>query len=372
MTLFTRWDFHRAKIDRVSWLTPFSRNPQLQRAIILGESNPIPQAQIYPFVVCEEYIRQKFKVQLRELPLRKFIAKENPYASDEVHYVLFQTWFDLGPEELIKLVNRINETWPLAKLAYLDLFAPTDLRFASTLQRHVKLYLKKQILADVSQYGKSTIGHTNLTDFFCRRYGIQAETTNFSVETDFLEKILLGPSFAQSAEILALEPGRHQTTYKPIDVHARIKTGGTNWYSKMRNEALQSARRLSANFNVACEGRVSKKQYFQELRAAKVCFSPFGYGEICWRDFEAMACGALLLKPDLTHLETDRNIFIPYETYVPLSWDLSDLAEKADYYIRSPGETARITQNATRLLKALQSKAAFEDSMDRFWIRMGT
>ena len=30
--------------------------------------------------------------------------------------------------------------------------------------------------------------------------------------------------------------------------------------------------------------------------------SPFGFGEICYRDFEAMLNGACLIKPDVSHL----------------------------------------------------------------------
>jgi len=33
----------------------------------------------------------------------------------------------------------------------------------------------------------------------------------------------------------------------------------------------------------------------QALRSgSKICISPFGYGEICWRDFEAIIFGCLL------------------------------------------------------------------------------
>ena len=41
------------------------------------------------------------------------------------------------------------------------------------------------------------------------------------------------------------------------------------------------------------------------MRHSRICISPFGYGEICWRDFEAILCGCLVVKPDMSHVETN-------------------------------------------------------------------
>ena len=83
------------------------------------------------------------------------------------------------------------------------------------------------------------------------------------------------------------------------------------------------------------ETGLPRKEYLAELGRSKMCFSPFGYGEVCWRDFEAMMTGSLLLKPDVRHLVTDPDVFIPGETYIPIAWDFSDLAEKVEYYLRN-------------------------------------
>ena len=44
----------------------------------------------------------------------------------------------------------------------------------------------------------------------------------------------------------------------------------------------------------------------------------------------AVLTGAVLLKPDMSHVETDPDIFVPWETYAPLAWDLSDFADVLD------------------------------------------
>ena len=56
-------------------------------------------------------------------------------------------------------------------------------------------------------------------------------------------------------------------------------------------------------------------------------FSPFGWGEICYRDFEAYFSGSLLIKPSMDHIETWPNLYIKNQTYIPCRWDLKDLVD---------------------------------------------
>ena len=99
---------------------------------------------------------------------------------------------------------------------------------------------------------------------------------------------------------------------------------------------------------------VGRRQYFRELRQSALCFSPFGYGEVCWRDFEAIVHGAALVKPDMQHIETHPNAFVPFETYIPVRWDLADLPEKVAHYRARPDERRRIAETAFEVLSALQ------------------
>jgi hypothetical protein len=90
--------------------------------------------------------------------------------------------------------------------------------------------------------------------------------------------------------------------------------------------------------------------------------SPFGWGEVCFRDFEAIISGSLLLKPDMSHLKTWPDVYIPYETYVPLDWDGNDIKEKAETYLADGKERARIARNAWE-----QYQAALTKLEDRFF-----
>lgn len=71
-----------------------------------------------------------------------------------------------------------------------------------------------------------------------------------------------------------------------------------------------------------------RKQYLCELAKSKAAVSPFGFGEPCYRDFEAILQGATLVKPAMDHLTTFPNLYDAWETYIPVQWDFSDLQER--------------------------------------------
>jgi hypothetical protein len=110
--------------------------------------------------------------------------------------------------------------------------------------------------------------------------------------------------------------------------------------------------RLSEQYRVINSvTRVSIEDYYQEMRRSRICISPFGYGEICHRDFEAIICGCLLIKPDMSHVEANPDIFRPYQTYVPVQWDFADLVDKCSYYLNNDDECRRIADQAFGVLE---------------------
>jgi|TARA_R100000030_G_scaffold100338_2_gene93139 hypothetical protein len=72
-------------------------------------------------------------------------------------------------------------------------------------------------------------------------------------------------------------------------------------------------------------GRLPKEEYLKELWQSKIALSPFGQGEICYRDFELMQFGTLMVKPDMSGINTFPNPYIENETYVAVKPDWSDI-----------------------------------------------
>jgi hypothetical protein len=339
------WAIHRA-MTRLNLYLPFAPNNK-RRVLAVSFKDEISYAQLFPYFENAN----EFCLQLRELPLNSFSAGSKAYRG-RADSIYLQTGFDLTDTQMGALMDAIEGAWPGTPITYFDWFAPTDLRYAKVLAPRIKTYVKKQILVDFNQYGRPTIGDTNLTNYYAQRFRLSMPTVQFEIPVYFKRKLILGSGFEYSPRVLQLL--KHPlSNHRPIDVHARITTKGTDWYTAMRTEAKRTVEELPSSIAVVTNGFVSRRAYFNELRQSKICFSPFGYGEVCWRDFEAMSTGAVLVKPDMSHLRLAHEIFVPEETYVPIKWDLSDFRETIERLLATPSELRRISRNAYNLLNSI-------------------
>lgn len=136
------------------------------------------------------------------------------------------------------------------------------------------------------------------------------------------------------------------------DVNARLGRPGYPSIAHHRHHlvGVLEAAAGRAGWEVARD-MVPPRRYFSDLRRSRVTFSPFGWGELCFRDFEAIRAGSLLIKPDMSHLETWPQVFLPHETYAPVRWDGTDLADTIQYYLDHPSERRRVVRQAQEHLR---------------------
>jgi hypothetical protein len=92
-------------------------------------------------------------------------------------------------------------------------------------------------------------------------------------------------------------------------------------------------------------------EFINTMQRSKCTLSPYGMGELCFRDFEIIQYGSVMIKPDMSNVITHPNIYIPYETYVPCKLDWSDLLEKIEWVKSNPKQCKEITENAKRIMK---------------------
>lgn len=334
------------------------------RLLLVSIHNPIAQSQIAPF---HEHA-SRMDLECLEIGLQAHLERP-ALAPTGADVVAFQTWFDHPRDDYQRIVRTLRGRNPHARLAFLDSFAPTDLRLAELLDPHLDCYVKKHLLRDRAGYGQPTDGDTNLSHWFGRRYGLAQPRRCFAVARTLLErKLLLGPSFCTAPYLwpgFARGDGADPACERPIDLHARLGGAGhEGWYGRMRAEAVQRVQALQGEVVMPPPTALVRKWcYLRELEHSKLCLSPFGYGEVCWRDYEAVHAGCLLLKPDMAHLQTEPDIFVPYDSYVPLRWDLSDLAEKVRHYLAHPEERCRIARNARARLRAWATSDGFARQM---------
>jgi hypothetical protein len=335
---------------------PFSDTAP-SRLLLVTQPERLPQSQVFAFHHYAADLKRLYGTEVREADLATVLSGK-PIVAMGANVVAFQTPFDVADDDLQRLFTRLRADHPGARIGCLDWFAPTDLRNAARMDPAVDFYVKKHVMRDRGYYGRPTLGDTNLTDHYVRRFNLPDSERRFDIPPGFLEKIVVGPSFATAPMILPELLGSSPTGgHRPIDLHARFEVGGTPWYRAMRGEA-QAVLEQCNGMSVLKGSGVRQSQFVAEMQKSKVCFSPFGYGEVCWRDYESVLGGAVLLKPDMSHIETDPDIFVPWETYAPVAWDFSDFRDVLHRLISDPALRNRIaTQAFTTLQTWLRSDA---------------
>ena len=236
----------------------------------------------------------------------------------------------------------------------------------------VTAYIKKQVFADPADYARTWIGKSNLTDYVARHhawsFAADAMAITAPLSAAATARILPGWNIACDDRIARLlaPAAAPPAAGRTIDVLTRCHVGTDTWIHPLREPALAAIARLAPAWQVlAPHVRVSQQQYNRELANARLCISPFGYGELCWRDFEAIASGCLLVKPDTSHLHTFPDLFRPGETCVPVRWDFADLEARCLPYLQDETARQRMVALARQRLLAACSAQSFTARLSR-------
>lgn len=286
---------------------------------------------------------------------------EKAFSSFDI--VGFKLSFRTPKDEALRIATYFKRrtTGSNARLVYFDGDDDSSIQWPELLDL-VDLYVKKHTFSDWSDYSKIYIGKNNLTDFAARHFGVSFADdiipSSGGIPVGKLDRLYLGWNIALDEKIHHISKnaaGAHAIE-KDIDITCRAYVAPSVWTHGLRVSAAERLEGLAGRFRVQSpRQRVSQAEYNAEMSRSRICVSPFGFGEICWRDFEAIAMGCLLVKPDMSHIRTAPNLFVPGETYIPVRWDFSDLEEVCAYYLAHEKERLAITHRATqRLLEASQ------------------
>jgi hypothetical protein len=235
---------------------------------------------------------------------------------------------------------------------------------------YVDAYLKRQLYRDRSLYLREMYGLRLYTDFYHVRFGIfdKLQERRAPARPDDLAKLgiawnsglgdhglsnrllkkwnflnfLLNFSlplhFGRNLGPAIAAPARADRRY---DIHYRVNMDYLlETISFGRKKIREILDVLKLRYRVCGGGVVRRAEYLAEIARSRVVVSPFGYGEICLRDFEAFRNGCLLVKPYMSHLETWPDCYKEGNTYFGYAWDFSDAAEKLEEVIRVSDSTA--------------------------------
>jgi hypothetical protein len=283
-------------------------------------------------------------------------------------------------EDLIELFSRVRLREGRPAIVFLDYYAPTCSPHFPVLP-HVDLYVKRQVLRDRAQYQSDYAGGYVVTDYLARHMGYDLHDWHFGSPVDpaQADKIVHGwnlgvtPRYRRIVQATRGVLGKWLLPWKSrrVDINRRFcPAEDAAWYSRYRRDCLAATVPLEARHICSPSGRIPTRRYLWEMMHSRIALSPFGWGELCFRDYEAVACGALLVKPSMSHLETSPDIYVEGETYVPVRWDFSDLRDKCEYYLSHEDEAERIAANAQAKLASYFGRGGFCDDLGRILSRV--
>jgi hypothetical protein len=323
--------------------------------------------QFAPLFANRDRLRQELGILLNQRLLDEVLSSGT--VDSESYVAVFAKLSFRTPAPIaMEKMSRLRTMFPHpAKIIYFDGDDDSCIQWGGDVLERVDLYVKKHMFSDMRWYQKLFEGKNNLTDYVSRVDG-RSFADNFIPHSSIVpesqqHKIVLGYNIALDDKITDLYRSTKPSTpsEKTVDVMCRAACKPDLWIYPLRgpiNDALQPL--VSQGYNVLVPNqRVDQQGYYQEMRSSRICISPFGYGELCWRDFETVLMGSLLVKPDMSHIHTEPNIFIPGETYVPVRWDFSDLSEVCARYLADDEARNRITARAYQVLSEYYESFAF-------------
>lgn len=277
------------------------------------------------------------------------------------------------PDELARWFDETRARIRPVRLVMLDYHAPTSSPYFGVLP-YVDKYIKRQVLRDRSLYQRDYLGGFIYADFVARTWGFDLKDWHFGSKPDpeHLHKLVAGwnlgitPRYRKMLKLSKLNP--IPWSRRPIDVQLRVGTINRTdkpqeWYQFSRSKALEQIQGLKGNRRLSGTGRVNSRKYFAELSLSKAVVSPFGWGEVCFRDFEAIAAGAVLVKPSMCHLETNPNIYIANLTYLSLPWDTAGSSDAIHDFLSNKHKCKEMIQKSQTALNDYYKNDRFIDTL---------
>lgn len=314
------------------------------------------EEQFNPFFFCRGELRDRSKVIFSHL-LMEDVLRAPSLIIKSFNIIILKISFRTDARQVVNMVRTLAGALDGRRLIYFDGDDDVCIQWPEILP-YIHLYVKKQLFQDRKQYLKGFVGKSNLTDFVHHKYGYSFAEDAVATETkpvavEHISKLRVWCNLAADRNIFNLYKKIQSQSARQAKVNDVVFRGSVpnDWMYHLRRDIEPALKRLGKRYRVITPvDRVPVHEYHREMQSSRICISPFGYGEVCWRDFEAVLCGCVIVKPDMGHVETNPDIFKPHQTYVPIRWDFSDLEEKCSYYLEHDNECQRIADKAFAVL----------------------
>lgn len=301
--------------------------------------------------------------------------------------VILAKWYEAQPEtEQNRWFERFRDLFD--RIVFVDDSDSPHSKHYSLLSV-IDLFYQKQLLRDRSQYETEFTGNRLFCDYYAREYGLANDTDErypritdpsqrkklrvlwnlgygqyplFRTPKKAMERV-----FTFVAGYRGIRPLLTRPRFRPFEAlstgkcHARFGAGGYRPLVAYQRKLFLDRVTDDPLF---LSGRVPRAEYDRELRSVQAVLSPFGWGELCYRDFEAFIGGNVLIKPDVSHLETWPDVFTADQTYVSVKWNGSDLVDRTHEVLSNQQEMKRISATAQNAYRSAFEK--IDERVDLF------
>lgn len=295
-----------------------------------------------------------------------------------------------APSPVIDLIKKARDY--TNKIIWMDTSDSTGVTHFELLP-HVDLYLKKQLLRDRSLYKKNFYGGRIYTDFYHHYFNVSDQTSfsqfypmdmNMAHKVGLSWNIGLGDmynAFSRAGNLrrhfaaclprcyskIFHDPAGEKNTDIFLRTSSNLKRELIAFHRKEIISRLEKLLEKDGEITGSVRSPwLSLKEFRKALKGSKILPSPFGWGELGVRDYEAFIYGAALLKPDISHMETWPDIFIKGETYQPFSWNFENLESAIIELLNNDKKRIQIANNGQQAYKESISGKGMERFCDWF------
>jgi hypothetical protein len=355
-------------------------------AVQQSVSDPVADWTIEPFRAHRWRLRSRLGLSIEFRAIKRLQDLAPAVAASGAAVVFAATsWRETGADTQQCFAHLRERVGATTKIVYLDSLDQTASPFFGILG-HVDLYIKKQLLRDRTQYLTPSATGYVFADYLQSRCGVDLQGWRLDMvapDPAQLPKLLTGWNLATKKQLqrrLRASRWRVRTPLvrRRLDVHYRVSTrapgDADSYYSAHRvmvSKALAALDASRSAVNAAGGAAIPFRAFRAELRSSKLCVSPFGWGEVTDRDYEIAIDGSALVKPDMSHLETEPDVYVAGKTYIPFRWDTSDLVDVCQYYLAHLDEAQRIATGAHEAYRRWQTEDRFIEKIELVLRRIG-